>query len=144
MTASGIPHCLQCTLSVVCAVQWGGVPSPGPFWREVVPHARPDWDTHPLPSLWGRTWNQRPGYYTSPLNTHTCKNITFPSYASGKKLPVNRVSGLRVTNQWKQQMDLGFHPEVCLTHRYPCGPGVVVTFWFRLIEWAHGGGIITK
>ena len=41
-------------------------------------------------------------------------------------------------NQW---IDLGFHPEVCLTQRYGCGvAGGAVSMWLRLTEC---GGIIT-
>ena len=41
-------------------------------------------------------------------------------------------------SQW---IDLGFHPEVCLTQRYGCGvAGGAVSLWLRLIE---VGGILT-
>ena len=41
-------------------------------------------------------------------------------------------------SQW---IDLGFHPEVCLTQRYGCGvAGGAVSLWLKLIE---VGGIIT-
>ena len=45
----------------------------------------------------------------------------------------------------RQWIDLGFHPEVCVTNRYGCGSaGSAVSLWLRLLDCPEGGGgIIT-
>ena len=40
-------------------------------------------------------------------------------------------------------IDLGFHPQACLTQRYMCGAaGGAVTLWLKLFECGGGGAII--
>ena len=47
----------------------------------------------------------------------------------------------RFHNQW---IDLGYHSDVCLTHRYGCGEaGGALSMWLRLIDCPARGGIIT-
>ena len=51
------------------------------------------------------------------------------------------VSTDRSQNQW---IDLGYHSNVCLTHRYGCGEaGGALSMWLRLIDCPARGGIIT-
>ena len=48
----------------------------------------------------------------------------------------------RSQNQW---IELGYHSDVCLTHRYGCGEaGGALSMWLRLIDCPARSGIITS
>ena len=46
---------------------------------------------------------------------------------------------IRGQRQW---IDLGFHPEVCLTHRYICPDGAALSLWLNIVDCRGEGGII--
>ena len=48
----------------------------------------------------------------------------------------------------RQWIDLGLHPEVCMTHKYFCGPGdggigAAFSPWLNIIDCSGFGGIMT-
>ena len=50
-------------------------------------------------------------------------------------------SAVHLNKSKRQWIDLGLHPEACLTQRYGCGvAGGAISLWLKLIEC---GGIIT-
>ena len=44
-----------------------------------------------------------------------------------------------------QSIDLGFHPEVCLSHKYGCGDeGAAISLWLKIPECTMDTGIISS
>ena len=78
---------------------------------------------------------------TNTLKAHKRCNLQhFPGKL--KKKTIFQVHyAVNINRSKSQWIDLGFHPEACVTQRYGCGMvGGAVSYWLRLREC---GGIIT-